>query len=158
ERVLTDGTAADAHAPAAFRLAPEGSASWAEGWEPGAAAAGARPLPALCQDRLDFDEALRFNGRCRQAGTAWLRARAGPLARAYVGPLFLPAAGPCLGCLLPHFRRLSPAPDLYDALADHARAGRPLAPAPFPPPAAAIVRQLLRWKADLAAQAEAPAA
>src|SRR5262249_9506871 len=82
----------------------------------------------------------------------------GPRGGPSAGPLFRPAAGPCLGCLLPHFRRLSPAPGLYDDLAAHARAGRPLAPAPFPPPAAAVVRQLLLWKADLAAQAEAPAA
>src|SRR5712691_11205386 len=32
ERVLIDGTAPDAHAPARWRLAPEGSAAWAAGW------------------------------------------------------------------------------------------------------------------------------
>jgi len=54
--------------------------------------------------------------------------------------------------------RLSPAPELYDALLDHARAGRPVEPVPFPEQAAAIVRHLLLWKAALAEQTEAPAA
>src|SRR5262249_50112630 len=67
ERVLADGTAADAHAPARWRLAPEGGAAWAAGWQP-EGADDARPLPALCQDRLDYDEALRCNPRCPEAG------------------------------------------------------------------------------------------
>jgi bacteriocin biosynthesis cyclodehydratase domain-containing protein len=157
ERVLLDGTAADAHAPARRRLAPEGGAAWAAGWQP-PAAEDAAPLPALCQDRLDYDEALRFNRRCLEAGPPWLWASTGPLSRAYVSPLFLPDAGPCLGCLLSHFRRLSPAPELYDALAAHARAGGAVAAAPFPPHAAAVVRELLLWKAALAEEPEAPAA
>jgi bacteriocin biosynthesis cyclodehydratase domain-containing protein len=151
ERVLIDGAAADAHKPTHYRLAIEGDAGWAiDEWpvmEP-----AARPLPTLCQDRLDYDAAIRFNRRNLEAGTPFLWATTGPMGRAYVGPLFLPKAGPCLGCLLTHFRRLSPAPDLYDALAAHARAGSPIAPVPFPPAGAAIVRQLLLWKADLAAE------
>jgi bacteriocin biosynthesis cyclodehydratase domain-containing protein len=152
ERVLIDGTAADAHTPANWRLAPEGSAAWAVGWQPGGESPSARVLPALCQDRLDHDEALRFNRRCLEAGTPWLWASTGPMSRAYVGPLFLPDAGPCLSCLLYHFRRLSPAPELYDALAEHARSGQPIAPVPFPAPGVAIVQQLLVWKSVLAAE------
>jgi bacteriocin biosynthesis cyclodehydratase domain-containing protein len=158
ERVLVDGTAPDAHAPARCRLAPEGSAAWAIGWQPTAEDATARALPALCQDRLDYEEALRFNRRCRETGTSWLWASTGPMGRAYVSPLFLPDAGPCLSCLLYHFRRLSPAPEFYDALAAHARAGQPIAPVPFPPAAAAIVQQLLLWKAALAEEPEPSAA
>ena len=154
ERVLIDGTAADAHVPVRYRLAVEGRAAWAADWVP-ATDPAARELPTLCQDRLDHDEALRFNRRCLEAGTPWLWATTGPMSRAYVGPLFRPDAGPCLGCLLGHFRRLSPAPELYNALADHARAGRPVEPVPFPPPGVAIVQQLLRWKADLAAEPDA---
>jgi bacteriocin biosynthesis cyclodehydratase domain-containing protein len=153
ERVLIDGTAADAHAPVRYRLAIEGSAAWAAGWSspPGSE----RDLPVLCQDRLDYDEALRFNHRFRTAGTPWLWATTGPMSRAYVSPLFLPDAGPCLACLLNHFRRLSPAPDLYNALADHARAGGPVTAVPFPAPGVAVVQQLVRWKADLAAEPDA---
>ena len=33
---------------------------------------------------------------------------------------FLPDAGPCLACLLTHFEKLSPAPELYADLRDHA--------------------------------------
>lgn len=156
ERVLIDGTAADAHAPVRYRLKVEGSAAWAAGWVP--ASEGERDLPVLCQDRLDYDEALRFNHRCRTAGTPWLWATTGPMSRAYVGPLFLPDAGPCLSCLLGHFRRLSPAAELYDALASHARSGGPVVPVPFPAPGIAVVQQLLRWKADLAAEPAAQAA
>jgi bacteriocin biosynthesis cyclodehydratase domain-containing protein len=157
ERVLIDGTAPEAHAPARYRLVPEGGAGWVAGWLP-AADAGAQTLPVFCQDRLDYDAALRFNRRCLEGGTAWLWASTGPMSRAYVSPLFRPDAGPCLSCLLYHFRRLSPAPELYDALAAHAREGRPITPAPFPPPGMAVVQQLLLWKAALAAEPEAPAA
>jgi bacteriocin biosynthesis cyclodehydratase domain-containing protein len=158
ERVLINGNASDVHAAAHIRLAPEGSAAWARGWQPAAADANALPLPVLCQDRLDYDEAICFNRRCREAGTRWFWASTGPMSRAYVGPLFLPDAGPCLACLLYHFRRLSPAPELYDELAMHARAGRPVVPSPFPPPALAVLQQLLLWKAALVEESAAPAA
>ncbi|HYT90142.1 MAG TPA: TOMM precursor leader peptide-binding protein [Gemmataceae bacterium] len=115
-------------------------------------------LPALCQDRLDHDEALRFNRRCLDTATPWLWASTGPMSRAYVSPLFLPDAGPCLSCLLYHFRRLSPVPELYDALTEHARSGRPIVPVPFPLQAIAIIQQLLLWKAALGAEAVPPAA
>src|SRR5208282_5523498 len=105
-------------------LTTEGSAAWAEGWIPMAKSGSGPPLPVLCQDRLDYDEVLRFNRRCLETGTPWLWASTGPMNRAYVSPLFLPDAGPCLNCLLLHFRRLSPVPDLYEALATHARMGR----------------------------------
>jgi bacteriocin biosynthesis cyclodehydratase domain-containing protein len=158
ERVLVDGVAGDAHTPIRRSLTPEGRAAWAEGWVPTAARASGPPLPVLCQDRLDYDEALRFNRRCLEAGTPWLWASTGPMNRAYVSPLFLPDAGPCLSCLLQHFRRLSPVPDLYEALATHARMGREVVPVPFPPSALVIVQQLLLWKASLAEEPTAHAA
>jgi bacteriocin biosynthesis cyclodehydratase domain-containing protein len=157
ERVLIDGTASDAHVSACRRLAPEGKAAWADGWQP-AGEDAAEPLPILCQDRLDYDEALRFNRRCRESGMAWFWASTGPMSRAYVSPLFLPDAGPCLGCLLTHFRRLSPAPELYDALVIHSQKGGAVVPVPFPPQAAVIVQQLLLWKAALAEETVAAAA
>lgn len=155
ERVLIDGTARDAHQPTRWRLSPQGSAAWAGQLSDGGEG---RELPAFCQDRLDYEEALAFNRRCLAAGTPWLWASTGPMGRAYVGPLFLPDAGPCLSCLLYHFRRLSPAPEMYDALAAHARAGGSIAPVPFPPPGIAIVQQLLLWKAALAQESEPAAA
>lgn len=161
ERVLIDGAALDAHRPARYRLVAAGSAAWAADWQAATDAAAdtaTQTLPALCQDRLDYDEAFRFNRRCLETGTPWLWASTGPMSRAYVGPLFLADAGPCFCCLLNHFRRLSPFPDLYDALTAHAHAGAPIAPAPFPPPAAAIVRSLLLWKAALAEESAGHAA
>jgi bacteriocin biosynthesis cyclodehydratase domain-containing protein len=159
ERVLIDGPAAAAHAAGTYRLAPAGSAAWKADLEQPATDATAKPtLPVLCQDRLDFDEALRFNRRCRAGQTPWLWATTGPMSRGYVGPLFLPDAGPCLGCLLRHFRRLSPVPELYDALVEHAQANRPIEPVPFPSQGVAIVQQLVRWKAALLQESQAPAA
>ena len=158
ERVLIDGVASDAHVPVRWRLTSEGSAVWADRWQPITAEGNARTLPVLCQDRLDYDEALHFNRRCLEMKTPWLWATTGPMSRAYVSPLFLPDAGPCLGCLLYHFRRLSPAPELYDALASHVRAGGAVVPVSFPPPAVAMVQQLLVWKASLAEEPEAPTA
>jgi bacteriocin biosynthesis cyclodehydratase domain-containing protein len=158
ERVLIDGDAADAHEPAVWQIAVDGRAGWSVDWTIPESPNKSRILPVLCQDRLDYDEAVRFNRRCRQTGTPWLWASTGAMSRAYVSPLFLPDAGPCWSCLLHHFHRLSPAPDLYDALMEHARAGRGIAAAPFPPPAAAVLRQLILWKASLTAAADAPAA
>ena len=154
ERVLIDGSASENHQPLQRGLHLEGTASWAAGWQTGTGDG----LPVLCQDRLDYEEALAFNRRCLTAGVSWLWATTGPMSRAYVSPLFLADAGPCLSCLLYHFRRLSPVPELYDALAEHSRAGREVTPVPFPAPGVAIVQQLLLWKIALAAEATASAA
>ena len=87
--------------------------------------------------------------------TWWIWSSTGPMGRAYVSPLFLPDAGPCLACLLTHFRRLSPAADLYDDLTAHAAAGKPVQAVPFPGPAVEILRQLISWKASLVAEPQA---
>jgi ribosomal protein S12 methylthiotransferase accessory factor len=158
--VLIDGPARQAHVAGRYQLRPEGSgplhAVLAEGL------AGrhedALTLPVLCQDRLDYDEALRFNERCLAGGVPWLWATCGPMSRGYVSPVFLPDAGPCLACLLHGFRRLSPAPELYDELIEHARLGGAITPVPFPAPAVEILRQLVAWKAELLEQADPPAA
>src|SRR5262245_24500769 len=102
ERVLVDGPAQAAHVAGACRLAVEGAGPLRDELERTASAAepGAKPLPVLCQDRLDYDEALRFNRRCRGGSAPWLWASTGAMTRGYVSPLFLPDAGPCLACLL----------------------------------------------------------
>jgi bacteriocin biosynthesis cyclodehydratase domain-containing protein len=66
--------------------------------------------------------------------------------RGYVSPAFLPQAGPCLGCLVRQFRRLSPAPALYDALLEHGEQGRPFAQAVFPDEGSVVLSQLVLWK------------
>ncbi len=159
ERVLVDGPARAAHPTRVHRLAVEGNGPLRDelAKATGAGEEGAA-LPVLCQDRLDHDEALRFARRCRGAGAPYLWATTGPLSRGYVGPLFLPDAGPCLACLLRHFERLSPAPELYRELIEHARQGRPLTPAPFPRHGVAVLAALVLWKADLLPERDPPPA
>ena len=156
ERVLIDGTAAAAHSPRRLPLVAEGSGPLRDGLTAGPA--NAEAVHVLCQDRLDYDEALRFNRRMLEGSAAWFWVTCGPLSRGYVSPAFLPDAGPCLECLLAGFRRLSPAPELYAELAEHAAQGGPVAPAPFPGPAVAVLLELLRWKVELLAESAPPAA
>jgi bacteriocin biosynthesis cyclodehydratase domain-containing protein len=105
-------------------------------------------LLVFCQDQLDYAAALAFNARCLREATTWLWATTGPMSRGYISPPFVPTAGPCLACLIGHFRRLSPAPELYDALIDHARCGREIVPAPFPATGLEILAQIVLWKLD----------
>lgn len=156
ERVLIDGDAAEAHAPVRVRLAPEGDAAWRGRLESPAGSTAA--IPVLCQDRLDYEAAADFQRRCRAAGSRALWVTTGPMTRGYVSPVFLPDAGPCLGCLVRHFRRLSPAPELYDALAAHTRAGGALVPVPFSEAGLEVLAALARWKAELLAEPIPPAA
>jgi bacteriocin biosynthesis cyclodehydratase domain-containing protein len=78
------------------------------------------------------------------------------MSRGYVSPIFRPHAGPCLTCLLRNFQRLSPAPEIYDDLIEHSRAGGVIPPAPFPAPALALLAALARWKFETSTQPEAP--
>jgi bacteriocin biosynthesis cyclodehydratase domain-containing protein len=159
ERVLMDGPARRTHVARCHRLRLEGQGPLYDALAamPAAGREDATELPILCQDRLDYDEALHFNEHCLAAAAPWLWATCGPSSRAYVGPVFLPDAGPCLACLLSGFRRLSPAPELYDELIEHARKGGAIAPAPFPARAAGVMQQLVLWKAELLGEPEPPA-
>ena len=154
ERVVVDGTAFEAHVPLARTIRPEGQGPLLRGLEQGAASP---PLHVLVQDRLDYDEVLRFNRRCLDGGDPWLWATIGPMGRAYVSPVFLPSSGPCLGCLLLQFRRRSPAPEIYEGLIEQGKQGKPIQPATFPDPGVEILRNLILWKAARLAE-EIPAA
>lgn len=111
----------------------------------------------LCQDRLDYAAALEFNRLRRTQRDPWLWISTGAAERAWVSPLFLADAGPCLECLVRGFQRLSPAPELYEALLEHVRQGGVVEPAAFPAMGLELVVQLTRWKLALSA-AELPAA
>lgn len=154
ERVLVSGTAAEAHGAARYRVVVEGSGALGEGWDPGSASE--RPLSLLCQDRLDYGQALEFNRRCLDSAAPWMWASTGPMARAYVSPVFLSTSGPCLQCLIAHFRRRSPAPEILDAL----RAGGPSAhrAVPFPGEGVLILKSLIRQKVALLSESEPPVA
>jgi bacteriocin biosynthesis cyclodehydratase domain-containing protein len=124
ERVLVDGTAAQAHVaiePAAIEL--------------------------FMQDSLDHRALLAKNGELLASRRRWMWITTGPGARAYVGPLFVPGAGPCAQCLLVHFKRLSPVPELYDVLIAH---DGPIAATPFVDAARQTVDAFVRWKLSLA--------
>jgi len=121
-----------------------------------AAPANAARAAVLGQDNLDYAAALDFNRRCRRSGaTAWLWISCGPMGRGFVSPIFRPHAGPCLACLLRNFQRLSPAPDIYNDLIEHSRAGGEIPPVPFPAPALALLAALARWKIEISTQTEA---
>jgi len=159
ERIVIDGPAPAAHRPAAYRLRVEGQGELMAGWKPvPQTELDAPEVAVLCQDCLDYAEALRFNERRLKSGKPWLWVSSGPMNRGYVSPVFLPDAGPCLACLLGHFQRLSPAVELYTELIDHARQGKAVRPVPFPPYGIAILQQLLLWKVELLQLPEPPAA
>jgi hypothetical protein len=158
ERVLVDGSAADAHAPRKYHILVAGEGELCERIAarflslplaeegPGATSNPLPNLVVLCQDRLDYEQALQHNRRCRAAEMPFLWVSHGALSRAYVSPLFLHDAGPCFSCLLRSFLRLSPAPEIYDALREHARQGKPLQAAEFPHEGLLILEGLILWK------------
>jgi bacteriocin biosynthesis cyclodehydratase domain-containing protein len=160
ERVLIDGPVASALVPAPFAVVLEGEGLLYRELTSSCQSATAPTyprLPVLCQDKLDYDEALRFNRRCLEGDTPWLWVSAAALSRGYVSPLFLPDAGPCLHCLLNHFQRRSPMPELYADLIEHARKGELIAPTPAGGRAIAMLAHLLLWKAEIARDANPPA-
>jgi bacteriocin biosynthesis cyclodehydratase domain-containing protein len=159
ERILVDGTAAEAHKAVRYRPEVEGGGRLAERlvWAAEKLDRALPALPCLCQDSLDYEAALAFNRRCLRGRSPWLWVTTGPLSRGYVSPPFLPDAGPCLACLLRNFQRLSPAPELYDALRRHSRAGGAFAPTPFPEAGLGILENLVWWKLGLLAMPLPPA-
>jgi bacteriocin biosynthesis cyclodehydratase domain-containing protein len=187
ERVLVEGTAAQAHAPAAadYRISGTGrlaellrqistskdSASSTSDTQasntPATNASGTNTsasntsasntdgaVEVFVQDRLDHKALLDVNRRMLDSRARWMWITTGPGGRAYVGPLFVPDAGPCAACLLVHFKRLSPAPELYDALIAHDGA---IAATPFSDAALETVAAVARWKLSLAANPMAAA-
>jgi bacteriocin biosynthesis cyclodehydratase domain-containing protein len=159
ERLLVDGPVHMVPAAERYRLAVEGAGVLREGLQALAdSAVTGPPVAVLCQDRLDLGEALHFNKRCLGGAAPWLWVSCAAGSRGYVSPLFLPEAGPCLACLFGHFRRLSPLPELYEELVRHDEAGGSFAAVSFPPPAVALLQQLVLWKADLLSQQEPPPA
>ena len=107
----------------------------------------ATAVSVLCQDTLDPNAVLEFNRRCLRAGAGpWMWATTGPASRGFVSPVFLPNAGPCLECLVRHFQRLSPVPQLYEALARHGQQDGAFAAVPFPAEGLTILEQIVCWK------------
>jgi bacteriocin biosynthesis cyclodehydratase domain-containing protein len=159
ERVLVDGSAAAAHVGRQYDHHVIGSGTLADRLQHDLPAGDRQPrITILCQDHLDYAAALAANSASRQRRDPLLWASYGALQRAYVSPLFLPDAGPCFACLLRAFQRLSPAPEIYDALLEHGNSGQPFAPADFPAEGIDILHGLVRWKLAQAEVAEPSAA
>lgn len=153
ERIVVDGTASDAHrpAPATWRVEGRGPLVERLGHAEG-------EIHVHVEDRQDLDAAMAANRAHRAAGHRWMWVSTGAQARAFVGPLFLPDAGPCLQCLLDHFYLRSPAPEVYDVLIEHARAGGDIAAAELAEPALDIVAALVKTKLSLVEAPLPPAA
>ncbi len=147
ERVLVDGTAAMAHTPVppSYRVVGDGPLAAALG----GSGAG---LEVFVQDRFDLRAVLDHNRAALADRRSWMWVTTGPGARAFVGPLFVPDAGPCAECLLVHFKRLSPVPELYDAWLAHAG---PIQSPSVPPAAIDTTAALARWKLSLLADRSA---
>jgi bacteriocin biosynthesis cyclodehydratase domain-containing protein len=160
ERVLLEGPVEFAHSAQPYPLSLEGTGVLREALAPLVPSTEqASRVRVLCQDRLDLDEMLRFNERCLTAGSPWLWVSCAALGRGYVSPVFLSEAGPCLACLLGHFRRRSPLPALHDELVAHARGGGAIPAVPVPGAGVHILAHLTAWKAgDCLAQPEPSAA
>jgi len=157
ERVLVDGGALAAHRAAAPGWEVDGTGRLADALRTRAPGGAVRAVRVVAQDTLDLGAALAAN-RQQLAGSlapGWLWATIGPAARAFVGPLLLPDAGPCLECLIDHFRLRSPVPELYEVLAGHAG---PFAPAEVDAALLAIVADLVSAKLALVAREPAPSA
>jgi hypothetical protein len=108
---------------------------------------GEETIRVLCQDTLDFASARRFGAQERDGVHLW--ATVGPVARAFVSPVLKPGQGPCVGCIVTGFRRLSPTPELYDALDAHTERSGTFAPARVGEAYLRTVAGLVAWKLSL---------
>ncbi len=106
----------------------------------------AKSLWILCQDTLDYDEALSISKQALDAQRPLLWVSTGPMTRAYVSPLFLPSSGPCLHCLFHQFRRISAFPEGYSLLADHKKQGHLIKPSQVSKQVLGMLVHLSSWK------------
>lgn len=153
ERLVVNGTAQAAHRPERTRWQTTGQGEVFDLL--GMGQPGPSAITVLAQDNLDYQSALAFNREKLASREPWMWISTGPSARAYLGPLFLPDAGPCFECLVQHFQMLSPEPRLYTLLATQ---GDSVKPSSFPSQGAALLSSLARWKLELVDQDPTPSA
>jgi bacteriocin biosynthesis cyclodehydratase domain-containing protein len=147
-----DGPASAAHRAHVHPIDVSGDGAWCDRLKQHATSdAGGPRLRILCQTTLNYLAPLDANRQARRAGEFFIWVSSGALDRAYVSPLFLPNAGPCFACLLRTFQRLSPAPEIYDALIEHGRAAGAFASFELPADAADVLHGLVLWKLAQAA-------
>lgn len=119
---------------------------------------GGPTMRVLVQDTLDFAAVRVFQRRAREECDAWLWVTEAPHSRAFISHVVRADGGPCLGCLLAAFRRLSPSPELYDALDAHGRNGGVLHALGFDDAARIVVAHLTSLKIAAAAGPDPSAA
>jgi bacteriocin biosynthesis cyclodehydratase domain-containing protein len=107
------------------------------------------------QHTLDYESTRAFSSKAREEARRWMWVTTGPSNRAYVSPLFLPDAGPCVACLLGTFHRLSPVPDFYEVLREHQGE---FATSSFPDVAETMLAGLVDWKLSLCGTSPSPPA
>lgn len=159
ERALLEGNGEHPSTVSAHRWVVEGEGKLSERLRAvvPAVSADAVPIVMLCQDALDYAVALDFNRCCRKSKAAgWLWVSCGPMGRGFVSCVFRPHAGPCLGCLIRNFQRLSPVPEIYEHLIEHSSAGGKIPASPFPAIGLDVLAALARWKIESAIQPEPP--
>jgi bacteriocin biosynthesis cyclodehydratase domain-containing protein len=156
ERVLTDAPAASAHSAGRYRLQIEGRGALCDAMKALVSESSeSKVLRLFCQDNLDYKAALNFNADCLKGESPFLWATTGPMSRGYVSPVFLPDAGPCLECMVRHFQRLSPAPEIYE----HLMAQRSqIVPSSFPEHGLDVMKHLIFWKVSLMTETPPPPA
>lgn len=104
------------------------------------------PPSIVVQDTLDYAAAWEANKAQIEKQNSWIWVSVGPGTRGYVSPVFLPHAGPCLGCLLLGFQDRSSTPWVYDVLTAHKQGGGEIRPLDVPAAARAMLVELAQWK------------
>lgn len=114
-------------------------------------------IKILCQDRLDYQQILTFNQQRLAENSLFLWVSYGAMTRGFVSPIFFPNIGACLACLITQFKRLSPAPEIYQDLIEHTQDLKNINAVNFPDYGVKMLEQLVLWKLSLLQQAELPA-
>lgn len=114
-------------------------------------------IKILCQDRLDYQQILTFNQQRLAENSLFLWVSYGAMTRGFVSPIFFPNTGACLACLITQFKRLSPAPEIYQDLIEHTQDLKNINAVNFSDYGVKMLEQLVLWKLSLLQQAELPA-
>lgn len=114
-------------------------------------------IKILCQDRLDYQEILNFNQQRLMENSLFLWVSYGAMTRGFVSPIFFPNIGACLSCLITQFKHLSPTPEIYQELIEHAQSSKTIQAVNFPDYGVKMLEQLVLWKLSLLQETELPA-
>lgn len=113
------------------------------------------PLVVIAQSTMDYRWAQQVDREAAAQGHWRMWVSDGAAARGWVGPVMRPEGGPCLDCLLTAFERLSPEPELWQALQSHPG---PFATSTVPDAARDILCRTAALKLAGVTEPEAPAA